>query len=369
MKIVYISKLNGNPWAGPSYSIPSQISSQNQIDDVYWFNLMEPSSSISDGWLALGYYYDYRKTSIKRLNDIIAISGVPNIFIIEQFYAFFNEIVVKEIVNSSIPYVIIPRGELTSKAQSIKKIKKSIANYLFFNKLASKATAIQYLTVNESEDSGMKWNRNKIIIPNGIRDSVNKLIINNAKIDIRIVSIGRIDMYHKGLDLLIAACSNLKEKLMTTNCKIDLYGPCANGDIAYIESMIEQSGLSDIISINGPVYGIEKETVLLNSTLFIMTSRFEGHPMALIEAMNYGLPCIVTEGSNMRSEVEQYDAGWGADNTISSIEAAILKALNSRNDYSSYSINAIRLSKEYEWDKLALISHDEYQKLIHSTNC
>ena len=38
--------------------------------------------------------------------------------------------------------------------------------------------------------------------------------------------------------------------------------------------------------------------------LFIHTFRFEGHPIAVLEALSYGIPCLLTPGTNMAGEVE-----------------------------------------------------------------
>ena len=58
--------------------------------------------------------------------------------------------------------------------------------------------------------------------------------------------------------------------------------------------------LDDIVFYHyGAVFGKVKEKVLLDNDFFILTSRLEGHPMALIEALSYGLPCLVTQGSRL----------------------------------------------------------------------
>ena len=64
--------------------------------------------------------------------------------------------------------------------------------------------------------------------------------------------------------------------------------------------------------------------------IFLMPSRFEGHPTGLLEALAYGLPCIATTGSNMREEIELADAGWTADNDAESIRSALLSMISDK---------------------------------------
>ena len=42
---------------------------------------------------------------------------------------------------------------------------------------------------------------------------------------------------------------------------------------------------------------------------FIHTSRFEGFPMALLEAAGLGLPLIVSEGTNFGNYVKKFNSG------------------------------------------------------------
>jgi len=47
--------------------------------------------------------------------------------------------------------------------------------------------------------------------------------------------------------------------------------------------------LQNVVYINDGIFDDEKEKKQLESDFFILTSRFEGHPMGLIEALSYGL--------------------------------------------------------------------------------
>lgn len=359
MNILYLSHLSGNLYAGPTYSVPKQIEYQSKIDNVFWYNAIKTDI---DKWKSYNYYHDLSDYPNETIRDLPSPFNNPDIIVVELFYNMARSPLLRELINSKIRYVIIPRGELTKQAQKRKRLKKSIANKLVFDKYSRNAAAIQYLTKQEYLDSGNKWNKNHIIIPNGIEMN-NSIAKKNQGDSIKCVSIGRIEPYQKGLDMLIEACSTIKDQLNQSNCTIDIYGPDVENKRQFLEKELLRYGLGSIVKFHDSVYGMEKEEILQNSDVFIMTSRFEGHPMALIEALSFGLPVVATEGSNMKNEIELYDAGWTADNNIKSISDALLK-MSFEVDCNKKSSNATELSKNYSWNKIAEKSHKEFMKII-----
>lgn len=359
MNILYLSHLSGNLYAGPTYSVPKQIEYQSKIDNVFWYNAIKTDI---DKWKSYNYYHDLSDYPNETIRDLPSPFNNPDIIVVELFYNMARSPLLRELINSKIRYVIIPRGELTKQAQKRKRLKKSIANKLVFDKYSRNAAAIQYLTKQEYLDSGNKWNKNHIIIPNGIEMN-NSIAKKNQGGSIKCVSIGRIEPYQKGLDMLIEACSTIKDQLNQSNCTIDIYGPDVENKRQFLEKELSRYGLGSIVKFHDGVYGKEKEEILQNSDVFIMTSRFEGHPMALIEALSFGLPVVATEGSNMKNEIELYDAGWTADNNIKSISDALLK-MSCEVDCNKKSSNATELSKNYSWNKIAEKSHKEFMKII-----
>ena len=122
MNVLYISNLTGNLFAGPNNSVPAQIKAQSQIDNVFWYNINEVKR---EEWERNDCYNlnDYPK---KRLKDLPYPFNKPDIAIIEEFYCFPFCKMIADLKKSKIPYIIIPRSELTKKAQQRKKIKKII---------------------------------------------------------------------------------------------------------------------------------------------------------------------------------------------------------------------------------------------------
>jgi len=178
------------------------------------------------------------------------------------------------------------------------------------------------------------------------------------------VVIGRIEPYQKGLDLLIEACEMCKSEIKEAGLHISIYGPDRVGRLDEMKLLISENKLDDIISFHDGIYGEQKEKVLLESDVFIIPSRFEGHPTALIEALAYGLPALVTTGANMRKEIEEYNAGWGADIDSKSIREAILKMIEEKESFTTKGSNAKMLAKNYAWDYLAGESHRQYDSIL-----
>lgn len=360
LNILYITMLIGKKSAGVSYSIPAQIKSQSKLDNVFWYNINQTSKELIETENIVRNLDDYPSMKIA---DLPAPFNKPDIVVFEGLYFFPYIKIAKQCRNAKIPYIVIPRSSLTKQAQNNKQLKKTFGNLMFFNKFVRGATAIQYLTKKEQEDSTSKWNAKNFIIPNGISPK-KTLKIFNEKPALKGVFIGRPDIYQKGLDMLLDACTTIKKELLESNCEIELYAPYISGEKNTVEKMIVERNLDKIVTVKDGVYGIAKEKVLLNSDFFILTSRFEGHPMGLIEALSYGVPCIVTEGSNMANEIKKHNAGWVAKNNSESIAVAFKELLNEINELSIKGENAYHLSRNYNWEKIAEDSHKVYQHLI-----
>jgi glycosyltransferase involved in cell wall biosynthesis len=75
---------------------------------------------------------------------------------------------------------------------------------------------------------------------------------------------------------------------------------------AGLESRVEKLQLADRVRMLGRREDVE--TLLLASDLFVLPSRYEGHPFALLEAMALGVPCVSSDAGGapeiMRDKVD-----------------------------------------------------------------
>lgn len=358
MNILYISNLSGNLWAGPNNSVPAQIKAQSELDNVFWYNINNKNIKEWEG-----IYHNLLEYPSGKLADLPHPFNKPDIAIIEQLYCYPFSKIISDLQKYKIPYVVIPRSSLTERAQKHKHLKKMLGNAIYFNKMLKKAAAIQYLTYQEYIESGDKWNNNSFIIPNGISIKENANMTNKED-KITISYIGRVEIYQKGLDLLVDAISRNQDFLRQQRCVVDIYGPDRENSVEKLTGIIKEKGIGDIVELKGAIFGQEKERTLLKSDIFIMTSRFEGHPMGLIEALSYGLPCIVTPGTNMAEEIKEYDAGWVADENVASIVAKLELAVLERQLWDEKQKNARKLAEQYSWNSIAQKSHEKFMEII-----
>lgn len=310
-------------------------------------------------------YHDIDITTIltyRAFKDYIS-DWCPDVVIFHSVYhkeyLFFAKVLQKE----CIPYMVQMHGALSRNNYKKGHLKKMIANALFFNQFLRRAKGIIYLSKEEQSDCIVSTiNKKGFIIPNGCFHALLPIDDSVPDFPLDIIYIGRIQVNHKGLDLLIEAIMDLPDAYRD-RIYISIYG---NEDDVDTSRFIEMAKTqSEVISYRGAIYGEDKYNRLNRSDLYIQTSRYEGMPMGVLEALSYGIPCILTTETNLGNVVEANKAGWKCSASAYSIRDAIIRAVD---EYSAspayYKSNAAELSKAYEWSNIAARSMDIFKEII-----
>lgn len=349
LNILYITKLRDSKANGVTVAVSQLLNSISKYTNVAWLDIGDISIDSCNNVLKLSLN-DWEKFDVD-----IAVFEDP-----------FNDLrfckLARILEKKRIPYILSPHGCFTKVAMKNKALKKYISIHTVFRHFLSNCYATQYLCVNERNNS-IRFNE-EIVIPNGI------LVNNDIQIrkDIKnIVFIGRKDVRHKGIDFLLKAILIEKEVLQYKNVKVSIYGSTeSEKDDTYINNFIIENNLSDIVFNYGQIFGEEKKTVLKKSDLFILTSRHEGFPMSILEALSYGLPVLITEGTNMTDIIEKANAGWTCATDEKAISKKIENAVNCT-DCSVLSRNAIKLANQYSWDSVSQETISKYNKIIEKS--
>lgn len=209
-----------------------------------------------------------------------------------------------------VPYLVCPHGGMTAEALRQKAWKKQLGRLWFFDELIRHAAAIQYLSHGEWQRSG-DWGRPVIIAGNGVHPPTDdELARPGSRADRRWLFLGRLHVEHKGLDVLLEACARVKELLLRRGVEVVIVGPDVNGSRRLLENRIRASDLGRLVRLADAAVGDQKRDWFRSADLFVHPSRTEGHPTAVLEAMSYGLPVLVTLGTNVAEEVAAAGAGW-----------------------------------------------------------
>lgn len=364
MNILFVSHLGADRAAGLCWSVPAGVSAQQSYDNCLWINTR---SVEFDHWRAVSAFHRLEEFGEELSLDILPEGfNPPDLVVLEGFYHPEAVRFSWQLRRRKVPYIIIPRGSLTKQAfhnhSYLNYLKKKIAELLLLKSFTRHAIALQFLTDKEYQNSGDSWNKYNFIIPNGI-DIPDVSKTEFMENQIKGVYIGRPSLLHKGLDLLIDACCSIQDEMRASRFTIDCHMPRKN-DYDQVVSQISDKRIEDLLIVKPAVFNHEKEKALLSADVFIMTSRFEGHPMGLIEAMAYGLPVAITPGTNMAEVVHSKDAGWVSECSVFGVSQLLRAIIDEKSLFAKKGRNARALAKAYEWDSIAKRSHDCYEKYL-----
>lgn len=355
MVIVHIANIDTSIIGGVQIAVPNMIKAQSLYADVCLINTF---GDIIDGVQTIQYKGNFNICEFPKPYNC------PDIVIFHELYRFEYISIYKKLVKLGIPYVIIPHGCFSIKAQQKKRIKKIIANIIFFNNFIKKARFIQYLSSNEHKMSAFK-NCNYIVMGNGVSSPKEKKSSFSVK-KIRFIYIGRLEIHIKGLDILLDAIKSSEELLRRFEVVFEIYGPDYDDSHQILIEMIRQLKIEDLVRVDKEKIGIEKKDILLSATCFIQTSRTEGLPLGPLEALSYGIPCIVTKGVGIGDIIESYGAGYQSENTIDGVSKSIELFIHNIGNLKLMSQSATRLIEDnYNIDLIAEKTVDTYKNILN----
>ncbi|KAB8330894.1 glycosyltransferase family 4 protein [Scytonema tolypothrichoides VB-61278] len=229
-------------------------------------------------------------------------TDTPSIVHMHSVYLPKQATLARKIVQNQIPYVITPHGGLDSLRG---KAKKFFYDLIAEKRRFSQASAITVVTPKEERTIRAFMPRYQGIIrwvasPFDTSKFSEQIWKGNIEAK-RLVFLGRYDVLHKGIDILVEIARLLPD------IEFDLYGTEDSKTKKWLEKIRHNCPCN--VHFNKPIFGAEKFQVLADASFYIQTSRWEGFPVSIAESMYMGLPCAVSDLPNFAELFHQNDLG------------------------------------------------------------
>lgn len=179
--------------------------------------------------------------------------------------------------------------------------------------------------------------------------------------DIRFASVGRLYPPAKGQDALLEALSGPSWK--DRRWKLHIYG---SGNMrGSIEWLAKHLGIADRVVFPGFT---SVEEIWRSNHVLVMPSRFEGLPLAIVEAMLCGRPVVATDVAGNKEVMRDGVTGFIADApTAGCIDAALQRFWERRDEAEAIGQEGRRLIRELMPADPVRIFSDTLQDIVAST--
>ena len=212
----------------------------------------------------------------------------------------------------------------------------------------------KFVVLTEEDKASWVELNNVVAIPNPISFKVDSVSPLSQK---RVIAVGRY-AYQKGFDMLLKAWAIVEKNC--TEWSLSVYG---TGDRQPYQYLMNQLNIDKSrCQLCGNTNEIQKE--YLNSSIFVVSSRFEGLSMAMLEALSCGLPIVsfscpcgprdvITDGMN-GVLVPKED--------VEGLAKALTNLINSPEQIKKMGENARKRSEDFKLEVLA----DKWKNLFES---
>lgn len=362
LKILHIAPVSDVRYQGLYYAIPNLIRAQMRCGSEVALITTHPNEPYSaPEQFPVIHFSGSDKRGV--LDRAFSSLGRVDLAVFHSTYIPVQARMARTLLCRNVSYVITPHGSMTRSAQHTKRWKKRMANFLFFSRMVRQCAALHFLSPGEARESA-GWRRPSFVVGNGIELPSLPVRKSFRDLPLQLVFVGRLDIHIKGLDLLLEALALLAKRQGGATVKLRLFGPDREGSTRELRARIKRLEIESWVELPGPVFGPAKEQALLGAEAFVLTSRTEGHPISVLEALAHRLPCLLTPGTQMADEVEANGAGWAVEAEPASIAAGLEQILKEREWLGAKGERARSLAERHTWDAVGGETLQHYESLL-----
>lgn len=300
------------------------------------------------------YFWNY-------INEAIKLK--PDIIITHAYRQYYSTTALKITRKLKIPCILVTHAPFLDKKLRTKKLNFAVWVYDNFvgRKILNKYSKI--FTITKWEEPSLKKlgvEENKMIyIPNGIPEEFFKIKILKNRIQNKILFFGRIAPI-KDIDTLIRAFKICSEK--NKNLSLDFVGPIEEDYGERIKSLVGELNLGKKITFHNPVYGLKEKIKVIDScNVFVLPSKREAMPQALIEVMSREKIVISSKTEGGKEIIQDNENGYLFEiGNEKQLAEKIILAFEKNKLNEKIKKNARNSVKQFSWNILA----DKIEKII-----
>lgn len=221
--------------------------------------------------------------------------------------------------------------------------KWQIITKFYINKLYC---CVTILTEADKEFIGLRL-KNTVVMPNPLFLTP---VINLPVKDKIVLAAGRIDDWHyKGFDILLKAWGTIAKQY--PDWTLEIAGEGKKENLELLQNIVRKSNVENQVKF----LGYQKNIVdrYKQSAIFVLSSRYEGFGLVLIEAMSQGCACVACDFKGRQREIIRNDSEGlvCVPNDVDALALAIKKMIDDDMYRHKVQEAAIERSKYYTMDK------------------
>ena len=326
---VVLGKANPERMNGVNKVVNSLATYQTKLgyNVSVWGMTKNPNSSYPERNYKTRLFFEYKNQFKLDPNLIKVASQLEDQIIFHIHGAFIPQFfkLAKKLVKYDLPYVYTPHGGYNTVALERSAFKKKVYIQLFEKYIVSHAKHLHLIGASEIMGAQKVFGDIKYkLIPNGqnLEELKHSHLSIYGKKPLVFGFCGRLDLKTKGLDLLLKGYRKFLDRT-GTSCELWLIGD--GPDAHKLEELAQNLDLLDHVRFLGAEYGEKKLNTMANMDVFCLTSRNEGLPGVVLEALGLGVPCIVSEETNMGTYITKQNCGVALDqNNATNIAISML---------------------------------------------
>jgi glycosyltransferase involved in cell wall biosynthesis len=375
MHILHVIPSIATTYGGSATTMRNIISLWNALKIVsHVLTLQQPGAQLSidtEVTQCRGCFPNRFSNSLDAINWMRVNSKKYNLVIFHSTWTLFNLCLALVCRLRKIPYIVISHGSLDPFDLQKKAVAKQLLGPLLVQNYLKGAVSIVCSTEREANDlESYGAQTPRIVLPWSVtvdhvsesRDDVRKRlkIANDAFV---IISIGRID-YKKGFPVLVPALKIVKESY--DNVLLLIVGPDSNGYKGKVQKMVAQAGVEKSVRFIDTVQDVAKSNLIAACDCLALPSLNENFGNVVVEAMQLGLPVVVSESVYIADKIKEAGAGIVCQYDAESVARGILKLIERPLERKEIANRARLLGENYQPAALAGRYADIVREILYT---